>query len=296
MTDLISVIMPVLNCARTLHFALSSLRAQTYVEWECIVVDDGSSDQPDAVIDEIHDPRIIYYRLGKNYGRGAARQYALELANGKYITFLDGDDWIYPDKFRLQLNALDDDHDICAVSTGMAIADVEDRLAGIRNTTEGGITKFGTMRGPGMPPLAFAPSMMHAEIAHGTRFDPSFPISEDADFLLRALLGRKYAVLPRALYVYREQKAMTLQKVSSALNYCCRMFEKQLYEFPVEGTVEIVKARGKQMIYHAAAKLSFWDQIIRRRSRKPNELEHQQYRAAWETVSEVAASHSMSTC
>jgi glycosyltransferase involved in cell wall biosynthesis len=293
MTALISVLMPILNCVETLPFALASLQSQTHEEWECILLDDGSTDAPDAFIAGLDDPRIRYYRFAQNRGRGAARQHALNLAKGEYIAFLDGDDWVYPQKLRLQLNVLDENHDLSAVSSGMCISDVEGRLVGIRNTTDVQVTTIGTMNQPRMPPLAFAPSMMRAAVARATGFDPSFPTAEDADFLLRALLGRRYAVLPRPLYVYREQGAMTLEKVSGALDNCCRMFRKHFRDYPITATLQLAKARGKQMIYHAASMLGCWDHTIARRSRAPNEFEFQQHRLAWRTVSEMAGRHSM---
>jgi len=296
MTTLVSVLMPVFNCVQTLPFALTSLQAQTHDEWECILVDDGSTDRPDAIIKELRDPRINYCRLEQNRGRGFARQRALDMAKGKYIAFLDADDWIYPNKLRLQTQVLDENRGLAAVSSGMCISNVEGQLVGVRNTSVSGTVRFGTMRRPGMPPLAFAPCMLRAEIAKGTGFDTSFPIAEDADFLLRALLGKQYAVLSNPLYVYREQGAMTLSKVSSALNHCCRMFSKQLRAHPFRSTIEVAKARGKQVMYHAGAALGYWDQIIARRSRMPSGDEQQQYREAWTTVSAIASRHFVAAC
>jgi glycosyltransferase involved in cell wall biosynthesis len=284
MTPLVSVLMPVFNAAGTLPFALASLQAQSYENWECIVVDDGSTDDPVAVVESVRDARIQFHRLDTNRGRGYARQHGLEMARGAYITFLDGDDWIYPTKFQQQLELLAAQPNIAVVSTGMAISNQNGELAGIRNA-EIETTAF---RRLGMPPLAFAPSMMSTDLAKATGFDASFPISEDVDFLLRALLGRQFTVLPAPLYAYCEPGSTTLKKVSTALNYCCRMFMKHFHQYPVDCVVEIGKARGKQAVYHAAAALGLWEQIIARRSRPPSAAERQQYQDAWKTVMNIA--------
>jgi glycosyltransferase involved in cell wall biosynthesis len=285
---LISVLMPLFNAAGTLPLALASLLTQTYENWECIVVDDGSTDNPAAVVESIRDPRIQFHRLGRNRGRGYARQHALELARGSYVTFLDGDDWICPSKFREQLELLTARPDIAIVSTGMAISNQTGELVGIRNSNIGKSGMDSTFWPLGMPPLAFPPSMMPADLAKKTGFDDSFPTAEDVDFLLRALLGKRYAVLPSPLYVYREQGAATLDKVSAALNYCCRMFMKQFDQSPLACTLEIAKARGKQAVYHTAAALGLWEPIIARRSRPPSAAERQQYQDAWKIVTNVA--------
>jgi hypothetical protein len=106
---------------------------------------------------------------------------------------------------------------------------------------------------------------------------------------LRALPGKRYAVLRSPLYVYREPGSATLEKVSSALDYSCSVFGKQLCAHPVESAIEIAKARGKQLIYHSAAMLGLWDHMIRRRSRIPTAPERRQYQDAWQIVSKMAA-------
>ena len=293
MIPLISVLMPVFNATDTLPLALASLQAQTYDAWQCIIVDDGSTDNPEHVINAVGDSRIQCHRLDRNHGRGYARQYALEMALGKYVAFLDGDDWLYPDKLQAQLALLETEPDLAIVSTGMAIANTSDQLVGVRCSGESARVMRPPMKHPGMPPLAFAPSMIRADLAKQTGFDTTFPIAEDADFLLRALLGRQFAVLPTPLYVYREQGSTTLNKVSSALDYCCRMFQKQLDQYPLDSAIEIVKARGKQMIYRSAATLGLWDHMIARRSRVPNDADYQQYQHAWQTISAIAAEYAL---
>jgi len=290
---LISVLMPLFNAADTLPLALASLQAQTCENWECIVVDDGSTDNPENVIRRVCDSRIQYLTLGRNRGRGYARQRALEIAQGRYITFLDADDWIYPGKFQDQAELLNAEPDLAIVSTGMAVSNTSDQLVGVRRANDNQPVLRAPMKYPGMPPLAFAPSMVSADWAKQTGFDTSFPIGEDADFLLRALLGRRYAVLPTPLYVYREPGSTTLNKVSSALNYCCRMFRKHLDQYPIHSGIEIAKTRVKQMAYHSAASLGLWDYMIARRSLVPNETDQQEYQSAWRTISKIAARYAV---
>ncbi|MGA9041179.1 MAG: glycosyltransferase family 2 protein [Terriglobales bacterium] len=293
MRPLISVVMPLFNAAGTLPLALASLQAQTCENWECIVVDDGSTDNPERIIKKVGDSRIQYHRLDRNHGRGYARQHALEFAQGKYITFLDADDWIYPDKFRHQVELLEAEPNLAVVSTGMAISNACDQLVGVRNVSSNRPVFPAPMKHPGMPPLAFAPSMIVTDLAKQTGFDTSFPISEDADFLLRALLGRRYAVLSTPLYVYREPGSATLSKVSSALNYCCRMFRKQFDQYPIDSAIEIAKTRGKQMIYHSAAALGLWDYMIARRSHAPSAADHREYQNAWHAISKITDGYAL---
>ena len=132
MKPLISVITPFYNAAHTLRYSLTSLLTQTYQNWECILVDDGSEDDPIHVINEFQDPRIKYHRLEKNQGRGAARQYALDQAQGEYLCFLDADDWIYPQRFEIQLRIMKENPELSMLSSSMAVVDEDNQIIGKR--------------------------------------------------------------------------------------------------------------------------------------------------------------------
>lgn len=103
----VSVIIPCYNQARFLPDALDSVLAQTAVDWECIVVDDGSHDDTRAVAARYcrKDHRIRLVSQA-NRGLAGARNRGLDEARGRYIQFLDADDLIAPEKLALQLAAL----------------------------------------------------------------------------------------------------------------------------------------------------------------------------------------------
>ena len=101
----VSVIIPTYNRARYIGDSIRSVLLQTYADIEIIVVDDGSIDDTAKVIEAISDPRLFYLRQ-KNCGRSKARNHALSVARGKYITFLDSDDLYLPNKIELQVDYL----------------------------------------------------------------------------------------------------------------------------------------------------------------------------------------------
>lgn len=104
MTVAVSVIVPCYNQAPYVEAALDSVRQQTVGDWECIVVDDGSTDGSADIVRRIAegDPRFRYVRQD-NAGPSAARNRGLDLAAGRFIQFLDGDDLLMPSKFEQQL-------------------------------------------------------------------------------------------------------------------------------------------------------------------------------------------------
>jgi len=104
---LISVIVPCYNQSRFLPDALDSVFRQTIKDWECIIIDDGSSDDTKRVAYEWieRDSRFRYY-YKENGGLSSARNYGLSNAMGRYIQFLDADDVILTNKLELQSQQL----------------------------------------------------------------------------------------------------------------------------------------------------------------------------------------------
>jgi glycosyltransferase involved in cell wall biosynthesis len=107
-TPRVSVIVPCFNYAQTLGETLQSVLAQTLPEWECIVVDDGSTDDTRGAVAAFaaRDARIRYLRQ-ENRGPAAARNRGIEAAAGRYLQFLDADDLLAPDKLAVQASSLD---------------------------------------------------------------------------------------------------------------------------------------------------------------------------------------------
>jgi len=91
---LFSVIVPTYNRESFIVKTIQSVLSQTYLNFELIIVDDGSTDNTEQLVKKIQDKRIKYYKK-KNGERGAARNYGTNKAKGGYITFLDSDDLLY---------------------------------------------------------------------------------------------------------------------------------------------------------------------------------------------------------
>ena len=102
--SLVSIIVPCHNYGVLLSEALESVLAQTHVDWECLVVDDGSTDSTPAVADHYSacDPRFRYLPRA-HAGASAARNHGLRVALGEFVQFLDADDLLPPHKLEVQL-------------------------------------------------------------------------------------------------------------------------------------------------------------------------------------------------
>ncbi|MDY6897829.1 MAG: glycosyltransferase family 2 protein [Cyanobacteriota bacterium] len=105
--SLVSIIITSYNKALYLEQAVKSVLAQTYSNIECIIVDDGSTDNTEEIVKEliVKYPHIQYF-IKPNGGISSARNFGNSKANGEWIQFLDADDWIHEDKIVNQLESL----------------------------------------------------------------------------------------------------------------------------------------------------------------------------------------------
>ncbi|MCW5850259.1 MAG: glycosyltransferase family 2 protein [Anaerolineae bacterium] len=119
-TPRVSVLMPTFKQAAFIRRALESLRAQTFQDWELVIVDDGSPDDTPAVIEPyLADPRLRPIRLPKNVGLGAALNLATAQARGRYLAYLPSDDVYYPDHLARLVDLLDSQPDAVLAYSGL---------------------------------------------------------------------------------------------------------------------------------------------------------------------------------
>lgn len=120
MTPQVSIIIPTFNREYLIGETLDSVLAQTFLNWECIVVDDGSNDTTEEIIKSYSekDPRFKFYHRPreKEKGASACRNYGLEKSKGQYIQFLDSDDVISKEKLEMQVGILEKDPFISLVT------------------------------------------------------------------------------------------------------------------------------------------------------------------------------------
>ncbi|NOT69151.1 MAG: glycosyltransferase [Methylophilaceae bacterium] len=122
----VSVVIPSYNAARFLPEAIDSVRKQTLAVHEIIIMDDGSTDDTEQVVQSLGDG-ILYIRQ-KNAGVSAARNRGIDAATGEIIAFLDADDVWLPEKIERQLQVFQDHPDVALVATDKAEIDTQGKL------------------------------------------------------------------------------------------------------------------------------------------------------------------------
>jgi len=124
---MVSIITPSHNAEKFIALTIESVLAQTYQEWEMIVVDDLSSDNTVQVIEDYaqNDPRIKLIKLEQKSGPAVARNRAIEASRGQYIAFLDADDLWMPEKLEKQISFMIK-HDLAFTYSSYKVINVED--------------------------------------------------------------------------------------------------------------------------------------------------------------------------
>ena len=102
MDELISIIVPIYNVEKYLRQCLDSIMNQTYQNFECLLINDGSPDNSANICREYvdKDSRFKYFEK-ENGGVSSARNLGIEYSKGEYITFIDSDDWVDSDYLEL---------------------------------------------------------------------------------------------------------------------------------------------------------------------------------------------------
>lgn len=121
---MVSIVIPYFNSDQTLARALDSVRNQTYQDWELILVNDGSTDNSEQMVNEYFQQYhgLRYKHLSQsNMGPSGARNTAIKNAQGQYIAFLDSDDAWEPQKLEIQIDFMEKNPDVAITGTNCYI-------------------------------------------------------------------------------------------------------------------------------------------------------------------------------
>ena len=115
-SELVSIMMPAYNAEKHIAEAIESVLAQTYLHWELLVVDDGSTDKTAVIAEKYTDSRIKYIHK-ENGGEASARNVALDISQGAFIAYLDSDDVWLPHHLEITMSYLQRSPEMDAVYT-----------------------------------------------------------------------------------------------------------------------------------------------------------------------------------
>ena len=201
----ISVVMPVMNEERYLRTAIDSILAQTFTDFEFIIIDDSSTDStPDILANYARcDERISVIRNDQNQGISRSLNTGLKAARGQYIARMDGDDLNTPDRFTKQAALLDANPDIVVAGAGYQTisADGTPQHVVIEGTERWECDWFSIFRSTILHSI-----MMYRRdviVEKGIFYDPAYEFAEDVEFAHRLLQHGAALCLPEVMLIRR---------------------------------------------------------------------------------------------
>lgn len=192
----ISVIMPAYNAEKYVAEAINSILAQTFTDFEFIIINDASTDSTKNIIESFQDPRIKLINNEQNKCVAKSLNIGISAAKGKYIARMDADDISLPERFQTQFNFMEKnpDIDIC----GSWIETFGENKYVIKVPENNNDIK---------DELFFSCSMLHPTVIFkrdlSLQYSSDFPRAEDYDLWCRKINELKFANIPKVLLHYR---------------------------------------------------------------------------------------------
>jgi teichuronic acid biosynthesis glycosyltransferase TuaG len=214
----VAVIMPCHNGAHTIAQAVQSVIEQTFMNWELIVVDDGSTDQSPKIIRDFaaRDVRIRSVRNEKASGAANARNQALRLTRARYVAFLDADDAWLPGKLDAQLNRMQE-HGAALACGAYDVMDAAGTIIGGVRPTPGFLTYRSMLTNCSVGALT---AVLDRSLCGDIQFNSQLSTSEDYQLWLSLLRrGLTGICLPETVAVYRVHgKTLSSNKFTASRN------------------------------------------------------------------------------
>ena len=205
-TPLVSIIVPLYNKEKYILECLQSVALQEFLNWQSIIVDDGSDDASVKLVNSFikSTPGNWRFLRKENNGPSSARNFGVLNSESEFIAFLDSDDIWMPDKLSKQVDYMKNSPDCLLSLTDYVITqDFEHNVRGIRSSKSSDLLeRWLNMRGFGG--LVESTGLVHRKVFdNGVRFNESLTTGEGLDFMFQVSKLGKFCVVPDYLTVYR---------------------------------------------------------------------------------------------
>lgn len=212
----ITIAIPFYNAEKYLLDAIKSVFAQTYQDWELLLIDDGSTDGSLQIAQSIKDPRVRVISDGKNKKLAARLNEVTRLAKYDYIARMDADDLMDPNRLAVQFEILKNNPDYDLVTTGVYSVLNDLTMIGKRGTDYRGVTFEEIIsRKKGVTHAAL---LVRKSWYERNKYDESLKIAQDLDLWIKSSYNNDLKILSisQPLYIYREEDNVTYDKLLRA--------------------------------------------------------------------------------
>ena len=197
----VSVLMPVYNGEKFLEEAVKSVVNQTFMDWELIIINDGSTDKSEEIIKSFLDARIKYYKNDRNIGLIGTLNKGIELCQGDYVARMDADDISISQRFEYQLSFLEKNqsYSMCGCNA-IVINDRSDEIGHIINLYSNQYLQINLLFSV---PFVHPGMMIRTTILKKFKYDIAYKHGEDYDLWCRIAETTEIANLRQCLIKYR---------------------------------------------------------------------------------------------
>ncbi len=246
----VSVVIPACNAGQFIAEAIDSVLAQTFTDFEVIVVDDGSTDDTREVVARFTDPRLRYV-YQDHAGVSAARNAGIRRAQGRYIAFLDADDWWLPEKLALQVQLLESRPEVGLVYCGAYRVRNGRIISKFRARYRGDVFEPLLVRGNEkvMAGSASAVIIRKECLEQVGGFDEDCFAAEDWEMWLRLAAQYEFDCVPDCLVAVRFHEENTSAKVERMRQGISITFRKIFENLALQHKIEPIKERAKSQEY-----------------------------------------------
>jgi glycosyltransferase involved in cell wall biosynthesis len=257
MATIVSVIIPTHNRREFLPSAIASVLGQSFMDWELLVVDDGSQDDTADVVEPfLLDPRVRYVSQTQQ-GRSVARNRGIQMAQGKWVAFLDSDDRYLPNCLQDHLNTTAEQPNLAMTIGGYEYIDEFDQRLGERRPWDESKLSpsawlFNCLAMPGSVLVA------RPWLEHIGGFDPGCEIAEDWDLFLRlAHAGGIMAWAKAMVCQYRQHRASSIHDTARHRDGSLRALDKFFRRPDLPGEIAGLASQAKAWVYVVFARRAF---------------------------------------
>jgi len=254
-SGLVSIIVPVFNREKLITETLNSIQNQSYTNWECIIVDDGSTDSTENCIQTFveKDKRFAYYHRPLTYIKGAnsCRNYGFEVSSGEYINWFDSDDVMLPDCLEQRIKAFIPTLDF-VIASGYYWNPSNDTQSLLKvEPTDQLYVEFAQWR---IKIITNSVLFRKVFLENKPLFNPEMKRGQEAEFFARLFFkcqANQYLIVPHLGFLYRQHQDTKSTKNS---NYN-EGYKESLLFFLIENFKRSEQIKSKELLDYFYEKL-----------------------------------------
>ena len=263
----ITIAIPFYNAEKYLEQSIKSVFAQSYQDWELLLIDDGSSDRSLEIAKSINDPRVRVISDGKNKKLAFRLNQIITEAKFSFIARMDADDIMPTFRLESQYNYLKSNPDIDLVTTGLCSLNKEDKVGGCRVVSDPELELNTELLYSSKHNIVHASVLVRKSWYLRNAYDVSLPRSQDYELWIRAFINNDLNIgfLPIIGYYYREELSLTEDKMLNAYWITEKILNKYRLDLNNVFKKKLV-LYSKILLVRMLSKLSLLGVLLKRRS------------------------------